>query len=280
MTTQLLPPPSIATATRDDIDLTLLERDLSFLPNLDYARLAETSIDFSAFTSSTVFPADVEAELFRQMNLAKYRAFTLRESITAAGEFRRSELDELLRLVARADEIRNTLVTAFRKLALAIAAQLANALAPIDELMSEAHEAILRAIDKFDPDRGFRFSTYLTHAVRRQLLRFLQRRQRERQRTFAATREAALPDTKRWTVAYQQGVARNIREVDRLLLELKPRDRYVIRARFGWGREFETHTLQEIASELGVTRERVRQLEQRALKKLAQLAVQQRLEIS
>ena len=281
MTTPLLlQSPPIATATRDDIDLPLLERDFTFLPTLHYAEVQENTIDFDAFTQQSRLSVDVEAALFRQMHLALFQAEAVRTTITSASTFRRSDLDELLRLAARADRIRNTLATVFTKLALSIAAQFANANNPLDELMSESHEVVLRAVGKFDPDRGFRFSTYLTHAMRRQLLRFLQRRQRDRQRMIASPDDTALPETRRWTLAYEQRVAGNVHDVERFLMELKPRDRYVIRSRFGWGQEFEPRTLQEIAAELGVTRERVRQLEQRALKKLTAMAAAQKMELA
>jgi RNA polymerase primary sigma factor len=271
---------SLATATRDDIDLPLLERDFNFLPTLCFAELRESTIDFDAFTQQSLLSADIEAGLFRQMHLALFQAAAVRAAITSAPSFPRADLDELLRLANRADRIRNTLATVFSKLALSIAAQFANTHNPLDELMSESHEAVLRAVAKFDPDRSFRFSTYLTDAVRRQLLRFLQRRQRDRQRTFSTSDDTTLPDTGRWTLAYEQRITRNVQDVERLLLELNPRDRYVIRSRFGWGREFEPRTLQEIAAELGVTRERVRQLEQRALKKLTAMADAENMELA
>ena len=276
----LLRSPPITTATRDDIDLPLLERDFAFLPTLRYAKIRENTIDFDAFTEQSLLSADVEAALFRQMNLALFQARAVRTTITSAPSFPRADLDELLRLAARADRIRNTLVTVFSKLALSIAARFANATNPLDELMSESHETVLRAIGKFDPDRGFRFSTYMTHALRRHLIRFLQRRQRDRQRTFAVPDAMSLPDTRRWTLAYEQRITRNVHDVERLLMALKPRDRYVIRSRFGWGREFEPRTLQEIATELGVTRERVRQLEQRALKQLSAMASSEKMELA
>ncbi len=279
MTSSLQSPP-IATATRDDIDLPLLERQFDFLPTLSFAKIREETIDFDAFTSQSLLTAAVEAGLFRQMHLALFQAAAVRARITSAPFFPRADLDELLRLAARADRIRNTLATVFSKLALSIAAHFANTYNPLDELMSESHEAVLRAVSKFDPDRGFRFSTYLTHAVRRQLLRFLQRRQRDRQRTFSTTDDTMLPDIGRWTLGYEQRITRNVHDVERLLLELKPRDRYVIRSRYGWGREFEPRTLQEIAAELGVTRERVRQLEQRALKQLTAMAAAEKMELA
>ena len=277
---RLRQPPTIGTATRDDIDLPLLERDFAFMPGLPYDELTEAAIAFDAYSPQSLLSGEVEANLFRQMHLALYRADAMRTAITSAGSFSRRDLDELIRLAARADRIRNTLATVFSKLALSIAAQFANAANPLDELLSEAHVTLLRALGKFDPQRGFRFSTYLTHSVRRHLLRFLHRRQRDRQRAFAAPDEAGIAETRRWTPAYEQQVTRIVQEVELLLLELSPRDRYVIRSRFGWGREFKPRTLQEISIELGVTRERVRQLEQRALKKLSSLAATREMELA
>ena len=56
-------------------------------------------------------------------------------------------------------------------------------------------------------------------------------------------------------------------EVKELLESLNDRERQVIRLRFGL-EDGKTHTLEEIGDELNVTRERVRQIEARAMEKL------------
>jgi RNA polymerase primary sigma factor len=53
-----------------------------------------------------------------------------------------------------------------------------------------------------------------------------------------------------------------------LLDHLEPREATVLKMRFGLG-DAEPHTLKEIGAELGLTRERVRQIETEALRKLA-----------
>lgn len=62
------------------------------------------------------------------------------------------------------------------------------------------------------------------------------------------------------------------REVERALLTLPPRDAKILRLYFGLEADRE-HTLDEIGKMLGVTRERVRQLRDRALKRLRQGAI-------
>ena len=59
------------------------------------------------------------------------------------------------------------------------------------------------------------------------------------------------------------------REVEQLLRTVTPREQEVLRLRFGLGGG-RTHTLEEVGREFGVTRERVRQIEARALARIRQ----------
>jgi RNA polymerase primary sigma factor len=64
--------------------------------------------------------------------------------------------------------------------------------------------------------------------------------------------------------------------VGALIGSLTPREQLILRLRYGLGGE-EEHTLEQIGQSLGLSRERVRQLEARALKKLRETAPAQRL---
>src|SRR2546421_2412927 len=64
-------------------------------------------------------------------------------------------------------------------------------------------------------------------------------------------------------------VATNLREVtDEVLATLSPREEKVIKMRFGLGAQGEEHTLEEVGEDFSVTRERIRQIEAKALRKL------------
>ena len=65
-------------------------------------------------------------------------------------------------------------------------------------------------------------------------------------------------------------------EVDRLLARLKPREERVLRRRYGIG-EDSNQTLEEVGSEFDVTRERIRQIQSRAIFKLRKSAHKSRL---
>ncbi|HKO60875.1 MAG TPA: sigma-70 family RNA polymerase sigma factor, partial [Pyrinomonadaceae bacterium] len=64
-------------------------------------------------------------------------------------------------------------------------------------------------------------------------------------------------------------VASNLRELtDEVLATLTPREEKVIKMRFGLGVTGSEHTLEEVGQHFAVTRERIRQIEAKALRKL------------
>jgi RNA polymerase primary sigma factor len=245
------------------------QRTIEFIAGLPYSSWEEADVT----TGSEQWRAlthDEERHLFRQMNLAYFQAFCLRQKMTDDGD--EISADEVERLIARADSIREELARSFYKLNFSIVSRYANRMHTFDELVCEGHFTLLRALARFNPERGYRFSTYAMHAIRRRIFRFMQQRHRQRQGTEAWSDSSAPAEERKGSLAYQQTLTAATAALERLLPELSPRERFVIRARFGWGREFEPRTLQQIADELGVSRERIRQLEERALRKLRTLA--------
>lgn len=219
-----------------------------------------------------------EANLFRRMNYLKYQADLLRRSLDPESPDRELIL-QIERLLAIAHWDRNRIVRANLRLVVSIAKKFSDIRNPFDDLLSEGITSLLRAVEKFDYSRGFRFSTYATQAVRRTLFRYLQTSQRERMR-FVTSEAGIFEETAEEDGSATMSEARwdELRTtLTRLLGKLDARERAIIRNRFGLGNAPQVQTLQALAADLGVCKERVRQLEMRAISKLRTLAESVRL---
>ena len=134
-------------------------------------------------------------------------------------------------------------------------------------------------MDRFDYARGNKFSTYATWAI----INGLRRKKREKNvlGRFVTGHEAMLRSTAETrTDAHDQEKAHTQRrcQVERLLGRLDDRERRIIAGRYGIGGADEK-TLKQIGKELGITKERVRQIETRAHKKLRGLARREELDL-
>jgi RNA polymerase sigma factor (sigma-70 family) len=266
----ILPEQPAVTLAATDLSA-LMAREICFAAGLDYDSIDSDALADMSLDETTILTAESEVSLFAQMNLAYYRASMCRAELEGDSPDQPQAV-EAARMLEQADLLRNRLAVVFHKLTVSVAKGFVTPRHALDELVSEGDAVLLRAITLFDPSRGFRFSTYATHALRRRLARYISSRQHQYAVPVDFREAPPIPDGRRWTLAYQQQTEARAQWLESAIYKLDQRERYIVRCRFGWGREFEPRTLQDIADELGVSRERVRQLEARAMRKLQDLA--------
>lgn len=136
-----------------------------------------------------------------------------------------------------------------------------------DDVLSEAMCALGRAIDRFNPWRGFRFSTYACNVIVRALMRRGKTESRRRkvfpvQHDETYEKAAELPDEGKELRLDRLRVA-----LDRNLGRLTDLEVTVLSHRFCEDRNSEL-TYQEIGQLVGLSKERVRQIQNTALDKL------------
>ena len=220
-----------------------------------------------------------EAHLFRQFNFLKYLASQLRNALDAA-HAKSSVLDEIERLYDAAVSIKNRIVRANLRLVVSIAKRHVGQGDNFFELVSDGNMSLIRAVEKFDYARGNKFSTYATWAIMKNFARTIPDEHKHRDRFRTSNSEVFQSTEEKRSDQYEQESAQAKREVQigRILERLDEREQKIIISRFGLDPGHEPLTLKEVGAEMGVTKERVRQIEARALSKLRTAAREEKID--
>jgi RNA polymerase primary sigma factor len=277
--------------------------------------------------------------MLRELRLGRRSAKRQREIELRAG-VTREILVERATMVESAQErmtvVKNRFIEHNLKLVVAIAKDYRNLGLSFPDLIQEGNLGLIRAVEKFDHRRGFKFSTYAVWWIRQALVRAIQNHSRTirlpshvhdrlqrsqrikaeltgklgREPTPAELAPALGTDTdslealdrlSREAISLESSVAGTEKRLEdfvgdaaallpdggidddrmrmgvgSLIGNLTDREQLILRLRYGLGGE-EEHTLEQIGQSLGLSRERVRQLEARALRKLRDTLPAQRL---
>lgn len=225
-------------------------------------------VDPPVWDDGRLSPAE-EVLRFKQLHYCAYKLSRLYQQ--AIKSFRPSIHREYALWVNRYHSIRQRLIDANLGLVYDLIGRSRFNLLDRDEMGSEGMMALLRAVDTFDPWRGFRFSTYACNAILRAFSRAALRDSRRRSLLTVPFD----PEFEKSTLADDRRVENRQLYVERLgdilrrnEAELTEVERQVLSKRFPADSEDDRMTLDRIGRQMRVSKERVRQIQLSALQKL------------
>jgi RNA polymerase sigma factor (sigma-70 family) len=228
-----------------------------------------------------------EQHLFRKFNYLKFKAAQLLKGMLLPNgrldgqAVRSQDLDQIDKLLKEATAVKDLLISCNMRLVVSIAKKHSAQSDNFFELLSDGNVSLIRAVEKFDYARVNKFSTYASWAIMKNFARSLPDEKVRRERFQTGKEEVfdLAPDHRSDEYECLAVVEQATYKVNRLLDYLEPREREIIRMRSGLEDGAAAMTLAKIGEKLGITKERVRQLNVRAMKKLRSLAETQKDEV-
>ncbi len=243
-------------------------------PTSWYQPTAEDLDPRKSLNSPTLMTTAQERMMFLRFNYSKRKLLELQNRVKRHG-VTRDLADDVILWHGRFEHYREYLARTNLALVLAMAKRTRLGNVDFAEIVSEGNMALLRAIDKFSIDRGFKFSTYACRAILKAFSRTAMKSSRHRTRfpvEFEPDLEKSDWSDRRREVIEAECVDELKNIVDRNLADLSNIEQTVIRRRFNWQEQTESPlTLEQVGRIIGVTKERVRQIQNKALAKIRQV---------
>jgi len=236
-----------------------------------YQPTRDEAVDQTMAAAPQLMKGNEERMMFLRFNYSKLQLSRLQKLIKKSG-LTRKRAEEFLLWHRRFEHFREYLVRTNLALVLAMAKRTRLGDVDFAEIVSEGNMALIRAVDKFSIDRGFKFSTYACRAILKGFSRTALKASRHRTRfpvEFEPEMEKSDWQDRRRDAVEEDCIDELKAIVDRNLAELSQVEETVIRRRFNWKQEDESPlTLEEVGQIIGVTKERVRQIQNKALAKI------------
>ncbi len=259
---------------------TLMTEAIAYIPHPDFSK--KTILSPIMAKKITVLPGTSmntqdEQTVFMQMNYARHKICLIRRKLLRQSKWNIEDVKKLLHSYNCQLACRSQIVSSNMGLVLAMAQRVKYPGVEFTDLVSEGSMALLRATEKFNCSMGFKFSTYACRAIfkgfsRAAKLCYTYNSRFPAQYDYAYEKDDR--ETRRHEI-FQEELADEFRVILKdNLADLSDIEKSVVKMRFSIGKEMgdSPQTLKNIGDTLGLTKERIRQIQNNALNKLRVVA--------
>lgn len=267
-----------------DILHDLMASPISYIPDDRFNKktIMEPIMDYEIQVIPNISLEQEEEEtLFLQMNYSRHKLCQKRRRLLRTGSWKMADVEDTLYWYNRQLDYRSKIVTCNMGLVLSMVQKVSYPGVEFADLISEGSMALLRAVEKFDCSRGFKFSTYACRAILKGFSRAA--KQNYRYRNLFPTQLETSMEKDNKTERERQEVQENlIDEVQAImnanLADLSEIEKSVVEMRFSLREDQAVPmTLKQVGARLGLTKERIRQIQNKALSKLRTVAEERML---